>query len=252
MLAEKNQLMSRAIAANHSLPEGNLAELVTRLNPSLSPLVTNELVSAWVNGGLIDANGGIWLEANKLASAVRIPAVADLSLSHPSPHDVAEFEGKLYYRGGKVASIINQITTSLKKSGSPSPLFSDLKASVDLYMMVRGSESAKQGRNRYFEALAPIRRELKAKKIAKLGLSIDELTNETLNLQTSEFFHIRSPSFYTELTKNIHNGFVVNQATYRILAEANPLDEKSLYRLCDVQGWKKRWFKFYQENLTKG
>ena len=115
--------------------------------------------------------------------------------------------------------------------------------------MIRDSDKAEVMRARYYEDLIDKKNKLKAQRIKKYKINIDELTGANLKTQTAEFSHIRSVAIYPDLQLELDNGLIVNKKTHEIITEKGIQNEDDLYTLCLAKGWNTKWYNFYKQTF---
>ena len=102
-------------------------------------------------------------------------------------------------------------------------------------------------RARYYEDLIDKKNKLKARRIKKYKIVIDELTGFSLKIRTAEFSHIRSVAIYPELQLELDNGLIVNKKTHEIITEKGIQNEDDLYNLCLEKSWNTKWYNYYKQ-----
>ena len=125
-----------------------------------------------------------------------------------------------------------------------------LRLSENIGRAVRDSDFVEVIRLKYREYIEEVKKQLKQQRVKHHNISIDELTNEPLNIN-SEFHHIRRQSIYTNMIDLIWNGLVINKETHNIITSQNISEEYGLLDICEEKNWNTDWFYIYEKNLEQ-
>ena len=203
----------------------------------LKPLKT--VFNAWQRGGMIDSIGQIWVSQSELHNILRTnTGNANYFVLQISDKYKIEISGKIYIKGSEVVRLLDSIIQSAGSIRRENYA----RYSEEIYKFIRDNPAVQIIRAEYYETIQGLKKKLKQKRIKKLKLEEDELTNLSLKKNGSDFSHIRSAQIYLDLADKYWNGLVVNQETHQIITQENINDEDELYKLCNENGWNTRWY----------
>lgn len=219
----------------------DLNDIVMRTDEfsSLTGRTLNQIFNAWVEAGIIDQKGMIWIAVDKLHTIIRVQSkkhAQELSFCYESRFWL-NHGGKKYLHGQKVVELINR--TILKAPRGKTPEYA--KFSEFIWKQLRDCSFAEERRTVYYETQKKLRRKLKSKRIKDKKISFDELTGDPLDMRRSHFAHIRAVSLYPDWAEVSWNGIIVNDDTHMIMTKEKALNEIDLKLLCDERQWSIKW-----------
>lgn len=200
------------------------------------------LYETWADGSFVDPRGNVWLDTRSLPVAIRVPALVDLTLFHPSGDETRLRQGRLFLRGSRVCRLLDSIVAGTERDNREHLERIAVNGEVcrELYFLVRNSALATRRQDSTLDSLNEVRTNLRKQRIRRHALLQDELTGD--RLQRAAFFHIRHPAFFPEAAEDPDNGLVVNQSTLEILRRLRPADEIELFRIAHRRKWTRDWY----------
>lgn len=213
--------------------------------PERAQNLNNRTVKAIKNAfdkAILDKRGWIWIEEESIHSLLRVKTKADARYymeKVPKEYE-RSINGKKYIRGFTFIAIINKFIEE-KGNNKYLPLVNDY------YNCINESNDVKVVKMEYARFLKEEKKKLKAKRIKKYKIKVDELTGKKINKKTCEFSHIRSVSVYQEYSDNIENGLIVNKETHDEITMKVINDEDELYDFCLTKGWSLSWYDNYKK-----
>ena len=214
----------------------------------------DELIESWTQGAQIDPLGCVWLEEDRLNKSIRIGPLIDMLKFRPGRHEAKTLQETVYFRGPRLAEILDSIVYQLEKdqtaelsdrSQKTHRIRTNAEVAKEFYLILRDSGEARARQQDHFQTFEATRSRLKKMRIHRRAQLTDELTGEPL--RKTEFFYIRQPSFYPELADDPENGLVVNEDTSLILGARLPAGESELITLCKKFDWSTGWVKPFRE-----
>lgn len=208
-------------------------------NCNLNLTALRGIYNAWLEGAQLDDYGRVWISQSKLHTVLRTTKEnANYIALKINEEDKIEIDGETYIKGSQIARILDEVIESAGsiKRGQYA------RYSEKTFKKVRDSASAEMIRAEYYEKVKDLKKNLKEKRIKKLKLETDELTNLLLDKSNSDFSHIRAAQVYLHLADRYWNGVVVNKNTHKIITDRAINDEEQLFDLCKELGWNTGWY----------
>lgn len=193
--------------------------------------------NAWLKGANLDGHGVVWINSKYLHTLLRV----NKNLVNYYLATIGK-SGANYITGTEfiflLSNIFDSATTFRRRDY--------IRYSRTLYYLITDSDKAEVMRARYYEDLIDKKNKLKAQRIKKYKIVIDELTGSNLKIRTAEFSHIRSVAIYPDLQLELENGLIVNKKTHEIITEKGIQNEDDLYSLCLEKSWNTKWYNYYK------
>lgn len=213
--------------------------------PAEGELLNSRTVKAIKNAfdkAILDKRGWIWIEEESIHSLLRVKTKADARywMEKIPQGCVRSINNKEYIRGYTFIAIINKFIEE-KGSNKYLPYVNSC------YNAINSADLVKLARLEYDSFLKEQKRKLKARRIKKYKIKVDELTGKEINSKTCEFSHIRSVAMYQEYSDSIENGLIVNKETHDAITMKVINDEEELYDFCIIKGWHLEWYDNYKK-----
>ena len=194
--------------------------------------------NAWLKGANLDGRGIVWISSKYSHTLLHV----NKNLVNYYLATIGR-SGADYITGTEfiflLSNIFDSATTFRRRDY--------IRYSRTLYYLITDSDKAEVMRARYYEDLIDKKNKLKARRIKKYKIVIDELTGFSLKIRTAEFSHIRSVAIYPDLQLELENGLIVNKKTHEIITEKGIQNEDDLYNLCLEKSWNTKWYNYYKQ-----
>ena len=213
----------------------------------LDQKTAKSIYNAWIETAMIDNYGAVWILPSRMAEILRTSkGCAKYVIQKMSDnHKKGAAEGT-YLRYSEVNKILNN--TIMAAGSIKREQYAEYSESIG--KSIRDSPTAKHQRATFYESLAGIKKQLKAKRINSLKIFKDELTRQPL-LNCSQFSHIRSCAVYPYTSSNVWNGLIVNKNTHKIITDSHVNDEDELRELCRDNKWNIGWYLEFKADLAQ-
>lgn len=221
------------------------SQLVDQLDKEHKYLAKNtigKVVKAWLEGGLIDDAGAVWIDIKYLGQALRTnQVIANMHRMNARECDLVKYDSKWYMNASLVLYHLNE--SVLRNKGKKR---SYIKLSEDLIRDLRESSLAVERQTVFWDHMYDTRKGLKKQRIKEFKISADELTGQPLE-PTSEFSHIMCAAYYFKYSDKVWNGLIVNKSVHTIITAKKITDDAQLLNLCREKGWNNNWHPSFEK-----
>lgn len=204
------------------------------------------IYNAWMETSMIDNYGTVWVLPNRLGEILR---TSRANANYIVTGVESQYKSKgadgtyLYY-----PEVNKQLCKIIMQAGSiKRERYAGFSESIGI--AIRDSAKARLKRAETYAAIKSARAKLRTKRIKKMQINRDELTDIPL-LTTSEFSHIRSCALYPRYSTCLWNGLIVNKPIHEIITNAYINDEGELFDLCVRRGWSTGWYEGFLESIA--
>lgn len=204
-------------------------------------------LNAWIEGSLVDGIGQVWIRIDLLPKIWRTDfSTVSFLVGRIRTYDKETFNGYKYVKYSAVIYRLNEII----QSPIPHKRREYLRVSESIGQSVRDSTAVEVIRLRYYEFINETKKKLKKQRIKSYKIEHDELTGLLLDINSSEFHHIRRQSIAPSLISFIWNGLVINKETHKMITTKGISDEYDLKQLCLEMNWSLAWFEIYENDVA--